>query len=463
MTIKAILKGAVIASAISCFGAGAAIAQAASCEATEFGSKTGELYLKAESELLQNKNAQAALQALNQLRNLELNCYEQGAALKLGAAIKIEAGDAAGAVRDLEAALDQGYIPASEAKNTYYNIFQIYLSQNDLDKALEYSQKWIRAGGKPDRDGMWQLAVINQKLDRNEESLKWAEQVFAKDGPNADRQVYDFLIYLYDATNQRAKKAQLLEQLLAKNPNERKLWDAIAGDYFQAEEERKAFEVQKAMYLGGILKTEDELMRIVNFYNRFNAPYPAARILEKEMNAGRISKTYERMELLANLYQVAREFDKAIPVIEEAARMNNSGAMYERLGRSYAELQEWAKAEDSLTKAINTGGVKDKGLAWVLIGQSRYERDDRAGAREAFRNANNRGGRGWLAFMDSEEATEVALVRFEAQSLVQDTKNEKERCAQLAVLGEGNAPEACATVDERLAAAEEELAKLGGS
>ena len=107
--------------------------------------------------------------------------------------------------------------------------------------------------------------------------------------------------------------------------------------------------------------------------------------------------------------------------------------------------------------------MKDKGLAWVLIGQSRYERDDRAGAREAFRNANNRGGRGWLAFMDSEEATEVALVRFEAQSLVQDTKNEKERCAQLAVLGEGNAPEACATVDERLKAAEEALAKLGGS
>jgi tetratricopeptide (TPR) repeat protein len=217
------------------------------------------------------------------------------------------------------------------------------------------------------------------------------------------------------------------------------------------------------MYLGGLLKEEEEIMRIVNFYNRFNAPYQAAQVLEKEMNAGRISKTYERMELLANLYQVAREFDRAIPVIEEAARMNNSGAMYERLGRSHAELQNWEKAEASLTRALNAGGIENRDLAWVLIGQSRYERNDRAGAREAFNNANSRAGRGWLDFMRAEEQTEVALVRFEAQSLVQDTENEKRRCEQLAVLGEGNAPEACATVDERLAEAREELQALTSS
>ncbi|WP_233355663.1 tetratricopeptide repeat protein [Henriciella litoralis] len=462
MNFRHILKGAVIAGAVSCLGAGAALAQAG-CEANEFGAKTGEIYLKAESELLQNKNPSAALTEINKLKSQELNCYEQGAVLKLGAAIKIQTGDYTGAVRDLESALNQGYIPASETKNTYYNIFQIYLNQNDLNKAIEYSRKWMNAGGTPDRDGMWQLAVINQKLENNQEALKWAERVFQKDGSNADRQVYDFLIYLYDATGQRAKKAQLLEQLLAKNPNERKLWDAIAGDYFAGDQERKAFEVQKAMYLGGILTKEDELMRIVNFYNRFNAPYQAARVLEKEMNAGRISKTYEHMELLANLYQVAREFDKAIPVIEEAARMNNSGAMYERLGRSYAELQEWGKAEDALTKALNAGGIKDRGLAWVLIGQSRYERDDRSGAREAFNNANNRAGRGWLDFMRSEEQTEVALVRFEAQSLVQDLENEQKRCKQLAVLGEENAPEACATVEERLADAQAKFEALGST
>ena len=153
MGFKTFLRSAVVVGAVSVMGAGAAMAQGANCEATEFSSKTGEIYLKAETELLQNENPQAALNALNQLRNSDLNCYEQGAVLKLGAAIKIEAGDYNGAVRDLESAINQGYIPASERKNTYYNIFQIYLSQNNLEKALEYSQKWVQAGGEPDRDG----------------------------------------------------------------------------------------------------------------------------------------------------------------------------------------------------------------------------------------------------------------------------------------------------------------------
>ncbi len=456
MSILAKFRGIAVATGVMAFAAGGA-AFGQECLETQFTSKNAEFYLKAETEILANKNAAAALTHLNQLRAQELNCYEFGAALRLGAAIKLEAKDYRGAISDLEQAMRDGYIAAKDVPQTNYNIAQIYLTMEDLPNSLNYMNKWIAGGGKPDRTQMWQLAIINQKTDKNVESLKWAEQVFAIDGPNAKREVYDFLIFLYDATGNLSKKAELLEILLAKNPNERMLWDAISGDYFRADDERKAFEVQKAMYLGGILQTEDELMRVVNFYNRFNAPYQAARMLEKEMNAGRISRDYKRMELLANLYQVAREFKRAIPVIEEAAEMSSNGAMYERLGRSYSEIQDWAKAEDALTKALNKGGLKDKGLAWVLIGQSRYERGDRAGAREAFRSANNRGGRGWIDFMASEDATEVALQRFIRASLVQDLRAEKKRCDDLAVLG-GDPTEACTTVEERLEAAEADLA-----
>ena len=461
MKMTALLKGAVAGGIMMAMGAGLASAQA--CEETQFSSKNAELYLKAETEILTNENPQAALGFLRQLQQKELNCYERAAAMRLGAAVKIQAGDYVGAAADFENMLNQGIIPPQDRTKTYYDISQIYLNAENLPKALDFLGRWIQAGGQPNRDTKWQLAILNNKLDRNTEALRWAEEVFRTDGPNADRQVYDFLIYLYDNTGQLGKKAELLEMLLVKNPNERKLWDAISGDYYKANDERKAFEVQKAMYLGGILQTEDELMRVVNFYNRFNAPYQGAKVLEKEMNAGRISKTYERLELLANLYQVAREYQKAIPVIEEAARMSANGQMYERLGRSYTELRNWPKAEEALTNAINKGGLKDAGLAWVLIGQSRYERDDRSGAREAFRNANNRGGRGWLNFMASEDATARALVLFEARSLVQDIKSEEKRCKDLAVLGESGLPPACATVAERLEAAEASLAEVEGA
>lgn len=456
--MKTIMKSAAAIAIAATFGVSTATAQA--CTETQFTSTNAENYLKAETELMVNENPSGALVALNALRSQPLNCYEEGAALQLSAAIKIQTEDYIGAVRDLETLIARGFITGDSLKSTYYNIAQLYLTTDNKEKSLEYYDRWMKAGGQPDRSQKWTLAVLYQQMDRYAESLTWAERVLQEDGPNAERQVYDFLIFLYDKTGNFAKKAEILELLLARDPSDRQLWDAIAGDYFRGGQERKAFEVQKAMYLGGILQTEDELMRIVNFYNSFDVPYSAAKILEKEMNAGRISSNYQRLELLANLYQVAREFQKAIPVIERAAEMAPNGKMYERLGRSFSELQQWSDAEDALIKAINKGGLDNAGLAWVLVGQSRYERDDRSGAREAFRSANNRGGRGWIDFMAAEDNTARALVLFEAQNEVNDYKKEKERCKDLEVIG--NAPETCQTVDERLATAEAALAALRG-
>lgn len=452
MGIKTALKGAVFAGALAIFGASSAVAQ--TCEETQFSSKTGQTYLEAETAAMQNKDYTTAINKLNSLRNGQLNCYEEGAIIKLSAYIKIEKGDRRGAVQDLLAALNKGYIPAQDKAQTYYNIAQIYLQEEDLPKALDYMTQWQNAGGKPDRTQKWQLAVLNQRADKYREAVRWAEEVKRDDGSNFKQEVYDLLLFLYNKTGEKAKMAAVLEELLQRDPGNRKYWDAISGNYFQDGEEEKAFEVQKAMYLGGIMTNADELKRIVNFYNRFDAPYHAAKILDKEMSAGRIPKTLENYELLANLYQVAREHEKAIPVIQKAAEMGGGGPMYERLGRSYADLQQWDKAEDAMQKAINMGGLKDKGTAWVMIGQSRYERKDRAGAREAFRNARNRAGSSWLDFMNSEEQTAVALRCFELQAPLMSIQNEQKVCKRLAVLGEENVPEECKTVGTRLEEAE---------
>lgn len=453
MGIKACLKGAIIVGVMTAFGAGAAMAQ--ECAETQFSSEIGNTYLEAENAAMVEKNYSTALSKINEMRSKTLNCYEEGAVLKLSAYIKIENGDRRGAVQDLLTALQKGYIPAKDAPQTYYNIAQIYLQENDLDKALEYMTRWQNAGGKPDRTQKWQLAVLNQKADKFQEATRWAEAVKQDDAPELKKEVADFLIFLYNRTGQKAKLAALVEDLLVQEPNNRKYWDIISGGYFEDNQERKAFEVQKAMYLGGILTKEEELMRIVNFYNRFNAPYHGAKILEKEMNAGRITKNLDRLELLANLYQVAREHEKAIPVIREAARAGGGGAMLERLGRSYADLQNWDETEKALQQAISAGGLKDKGTAWVMIGQSRYERGDRSGAAEAFRNAGNRAGRSWLQFMASEVATKNALVCFEVQSAYLALENEQKVCKRLAVLGDENVPEGCKTIEERIDAAVE--------
>ena len=458
MSMKLFIKGAATAGLLAVFGAASAVAQ--SCEVTEFRSKPAEIYLKAETEYLQNKNNAEASRLLQQLRAIpDLNCYERNAATQLSAGINIAMGRYEDAVRDLESVLRAGVAP-EQRKTLTYNIHQLYLQAENMPKARDSFNQWVQLGGRPSRDDNWRMAILNEKLGDQRTSVTFAEKVLAADGRNAKREVYDFLIYLYDKTGQLGKQAQLLETLLARDPTDRRLWDVIAGNYFKSKDERKAFEVYKAMYHAGLLTQESELMRVVNFYNSFNAPYQAAKILEKEINRGKIQSNLKNLELLVNLYQVAREHEKAIPVIEKAAAAGGGAPMLERLGRSHADLQQWGKAEDALTRAINMGGTKDTGLAWVLIGQSRYEKKDRAGAREAFKKANNRGGRGWLSFMNSEDATARALRVFQARQPVIELTNEKDSCDRFKVLNPDQLPEGCKTVDDRLAEAQTKLAEI---
>ena len=458
MSFRTVLKGAGTALAVMAFGISGAVAQ--TCDITELSSANGEIYLRAQNELVVNNNAAAALAGINELRAQPLNCYEEGAVLGLSAQIKLAQQDYLGAAVDLRTSLNKGYIPAVDRPKTFKALSQIYFAENQYADGLKFMNDWIAAGGVPNRDEKWTLATVYSIQDQYRQAVPWAEQVLAADGPNADRQVYDMLIYLYSQTNQLGKKAALLERLIERDPTDKTLWQAIAGDYFQANNQRRAFEVQKTMYLGGILTEETEIMQVVNFYNSFDVPYSAARILEKEMNAGRITRSFERLELLAQLYQVAREHEKAIPVLTEAARLNNSSDMYLRLGRSYLDLKKWEEAETALTNALNAGGLRDRGLAWTQIGQTRYERDDRAGAREAFAKANDRTGRSWLSFMDSEERTAKARIVEVADNERRELVSESEACETLQILGQENIPEGCTTVEERLEAATAKVLEL---
>ena len=425
----------------------AAMAQA--CEETQFGAKNGQLYLDAENFYIKEDyiNAKSKLDAL---KSRELNCYEQATAVRLSAAVNVQVEDYVAAANDLETMISFGTMKPDEVLNTYYQIAQLYLQLEDNRKAAEYLEKWIAAGAKPTKQQYMQLAVLYNQLEDNKTALKYLEQLLAID-PNPDKQTIDFAIYLYDTLGMKAKLADFVANtVIPRFASEKRYWQVAAGLYYEADDYARAFEVTKAMYLAGFLTTESEVMQVVNFYNQFNAPYEAAKVLEKEINAGRVEESPEKLDQLANLYQVAREYDRAIPVIQKFAQRTNSGRAYERLGRSFFELNKYDEAEKALRDAMERGNMKNEANAWTLIGQMHHKRGNRDQARTAFRTASNkgdRGGRAWLDFMNSEDQTAEALRTFDIRVALDEKKNVKKICNQTKVLGGEPGPE-CSTVDD---------------
>ena len=106
MSFRTVLKGAGTALAVMAFGISGAIAQ--TCDITELSSANGEIYLRAQNELVVNNNAAAALAGINELRAQPLNCYEEGAVLGLSAQIKLAQQDYLGAAVDLRTSLNKG-------------------------------------------------------------------------------------------------------------------------------------------------------------------------------------------------------------------------------------------------------------------------------------------------------------------------------------------------------------------
>lgn len=450
------------------------------CKESQFRSKTGEKYLEVtniyfgtteeeEEEATEEEGAvveekeetpeekRARLAAtrtvLDQMLEGRLNCYETNAVRRLSAAVHIESDDFPGAAYDLVVALNSGATKEpDEILTTYKNIWQIYLSTQDYVNSLKYIKGWLANGAAPNREETWQIAYINHQAAENAAAAEWAEKVLAIDelANEPKREVYDFLLYLYgqDLLNKRPRRLELLERMLWLYPNDKVIWNVLSSEYFTANEDRKAFEVQKAMYQAGLLTEEQDLLRLVNFYNSYNAPFHAAKVLEKELNADRISRTLENFELLANLYQVAREHKRAVPAIAIAAKEFKSGKMYERLGRSYSEIHNWKETKSAFENALKHGKLGDLKLALVLLGQARYELGDLDGAERAFSQARSKGGRDWLSFLKNVRLIRIETKRLELNQVAIETDSEDKNCRLLRVLGK--LPAGCNDVAERL-------------
>lgn len=457
MRLKFLTCGAAVAMAMA-FMAPAATAQVGPCEETQFTAKAGQAYLDVENAYLTEGQLESAVQLMAKLKSMELNCYERTAAIRLSAAINVKSENYTAAIADLEEALPS--FGPNDRRETLYNIAQLYLQTDNNKAAVEKLEQWIDAGGKPTKSQNMQLATLYQQIGNNGKAIYFLEALLRQD-TNPTKQVIDFAVYLYNETGQKTKLADfLMKKVIPSFPAEKKYYEVMSSLFYEAEEDHKAFEVIKAMYLANFLQKEAEIMRVVNFYNSFNSPFEAAKVMEKEMNAGRIKPTAEKLDTLANLYQVAREYDRAIPVIQKLASQTKSGKSYERLGRSYFEMGKHKEAEKNLRLALDKGGMKEAGFAWVLIGQMKHKAGERAAARKAFQTAakmGDRGGRGWLDFMSSEDETKKALAQFDIRVELDELKNRKKACKLTEVLG-GEPAENCKTVDDEIKAV---AAKLG--
>lgn len=345
-------------------------AQDAAVEGRQFSADAGEKVN--EAQLVMQENPQGSITILNTLlaSGKPLNPYEKSIIYQMLGQNYNDVGNTNQALSAFQQAVDSGGLLPNESDSIKVVIAQLMIVNGQYRQGAEALEKYMREGGQEKAAYVELLVQAWVEAEDYRRALPWAEKWFNSANPK-ERKHFDLLNFLYNNLNMPGKQADIVKQMIQKWPEDRTLWDNWASMLGNGGREQDAFEVNKMLYLGGALKDEQDIKKVIQYYSYYDMPYQAGQILEREMRSGRVSRTPANLEELSKYYRTAREYKKAIPVLVEAAQSADSAKLYAALGEAYYNEGDCAKAEDSFGKAISRG--YDAGKSWMQVANCIYD------------------------------------------------------------------------------------------
>jgi len=345
-------------------------AQEASPASRQFSARTGQMVLEARTHIVAEQH-EAALSKLSQALALtNITPYERAMIHQMQGSSYYQLGQFKLAIAAYEQSVNTGGLNAEEVAETRPKIAQLMIAAGRHAQGAEALENYLNMGGreKPEYTELLTQAWIQAK--EYSRALPWGKKWFAAANPK-ERRHFDLMNFLYNNLGQSAEQADIVRQMINRWPEDRDLWNAWASLFVSAGQDEDAFAVSKLLYLGGALKTQEEILKVVQYYSYYDMPYQAAQILEKEMNADRVKRDSDKLVQLATLFRQAREYGRAIPVLEAATQSGGTDTLYAQLGEALYNEGLCIRAETAFKKAINLG--YEAGKAWTLIATCRYE------------------------------------------------------------------------------------------
>lgn len=339
-------------------------------EGRQFSAGAGEAVNQA-LELVKDGDTDSALSQLKlTILSPDLNAYERSMIYQMTGQYSYELGRLGDAIEAFEKALSAGGLLPKEAENTKVVTAQLMIGNGQFRDGAERLETFLATGAVQKPEHLDLLVKAWVQAGDFARALPWAEKWFEVANPK-ERAHFDLLNYLFNSLDMQDRQADLVKEMIRRWPEDRALWDVWASMLSNGGREKEAFEVKKMLYLKGVLKTEDELLKIIQYYSFYDMPYQAAEILEEEMDANRISRTPATLTQLSDLFRQAREYKRAIPILESAALQSGDGKIYAAWGEALYNEGECEKSEAAFSEAINRG--YDAGKSWMLTASCRYD------------------------------------------------------------------------------------------
>ncbi len=355
--------------------------------------------LKRVREMTDAKDWDGALNVLNnQLPNVAPTSYDTALIDEVEAKIYMQKNDYAKALTALDAAIklsdSYNYLELKEIQELVYfaallenqeatTTKSAALQQQHLNKAIEYSKRWLANDTSPNTDQrrqevmlfyvnvLYNRAVINPAsvdLKAMKECVSEIERILQQIN-HPKETFYVLLLAAYQQEGNFARAAEILEQLVKQYPAKKDYWSQLVPIYLNLgfdKDEEKAREnniraivtLERAQALG-FMRTPKDNYTLVGLYFNVGQFGKATELLYAGLKNGSIESLQSNWELLAYSFQQVDKPYQAIEVLKEAAKhFPKSGQLEFQIAQIYYSLEKPQEAYDNLVAAVRKGHLE---------------------------------------------------------------------------------------------------------
>ena len=225
------------------------------------------------------------------------------------------------------------------------------------------------------------------KYTEIEEAIKSIEADAANLAKGPTRENWWLLLRAaYFELEEMDKVKEILERLVVEW-SKKEYWTQLSAFYGQDKQEKEQMAAYQTAYHEGFLEKSSEFVQMAQLYLSVEAPYEAAKLLQKAMDEDNVDKEVKNWKILAQAWFLSGYDEPAIVALREAAKLSDDGELDIRLARSLNNIADYEGCTNSAKTAIQKGDLKRLDESYITLGMCQFEVADFEGAKDAFANA----------------------------------------------------------------------------
>lgn len=320
--------------------------------------------------------------------------YAKGIAMQVLANLKFNAGDFKGAIATYKQLLELNSLPNDAHFDSMFNMVNAYVGDEQYAEAASALKTWREQGKRETADSYALEGNIDYRMQKYPETI--AAMKKAQSMTDQPKESWNtILMAAYNESGQSGQAAGVIDEQLAKNPNDKKIIQNALVIYSQSNENDKALKLLDREHSQGLMTDENDYLTGARIYARAGqnmdtggdqVARKGAALLQEGLTKGVVKATADNYKLLGDTYMIGNDHGKALDAYNKAAPLSSNGDIDYRRAQVIGAEQDFAGAKTAVEKAISRG-VTHKGKAYILLGKLNLGLKDNAGAKAAFEKA----------------------------------------------------------------------------